>query len=217
MIFDPFGWAERYGAATTLHRLIRFGAALLCTGFVLYQVSRFSLYHNSFLWAAETAVYSVVLLAYLLRHDPVQRSRGMLEVLIPVLATLMPFGLLFTPVYPRVLQDPLMQGAVFWAMTCGTGFTVWGLWHLRRHFSITVEARGVVATGPYRFVRHPVYLGEMLAAGAVTIWRFGAINLLIWFCFVALQLLRARTEERILLRTFPVYGNSVLRRWWFWR
>jgi protein-S-isoprenylcysteine O-methyltransferase Ste14 len=217
MVFDPVGWAERFIPAPILHRAIRYGASILCGAFLLHRIAQYSRYHNAWLWAAETAVYAVVLIAYVLRTDPKLRSRGMGEIVLPVIATVLPFSLLLTPVHQGVLNIGALRDAVFWVMTGGTAFAVWGLWSLRRCFSITVEARDVVATGPYRWVRHPVYLGEIVAAGAVTVWRFSWVNLLLWGAFVGLQLARTRLEERKLSAALPGYADYARRTGWLWR
>ena len=46
----------------------------------------------------------------------------------------------------------------------GTVFTIWSLAVLGRCFGLFPEVRGLVLRGPYRLVRHPVYLGEIVAA-----------------------------------------------------
>lgn len=217
MNFDPFSWASRFAPEHVLHRWLRVGAAVLCGGFLLHRVSLYSRYYNPWLWGVESGIYVVVLLAYLQRTDPRSRSRGVYEIIIPVVATLFPFSLLLTPVHPAVRQQPGLQETVFWAMTLATGFTVWALWYLRCSFSITVEVRELVTTGPYRLVRHPVYLGEIIAVGAVCLWRFSATNLVLWVVFTALQLLRARLEERKLAATIPAYSDYARHHWWFWR
>ena len=48
--------------------------------------------------------------------------------------------------------------------TAGLAYSVWGLAYLRRSFSIVPEARRLVTGGPYSLSRHPVYLGEIVAA-----------------------------------------------------
>ena len=102
-------------------------------------------------------------------------------------------------------------------MTLATALTVWGLWHLKGSFSITVEARRLVTSGPYRYVRHPVYLGEILAALAVTVWRLSLLNFLVFGLFVAIQLFRARMEEEKLGRNFSEYADYKNQAWWFWK
>ncbi len=105
---------------------------------------------------------------------------------------------------------------VFWFMTLATGLTVWGMWALRRSFSITVEARKVVTRGPYRYLRHPVYAGEVLAAAAVTFWRMSWINAAVFIMFAVIQLVRARMEEEKLKRNFPEYEAYARKVWWVW-
>ena len=101
-------------------------------------------------------------------------------------------------------------------MTLATVLTVCGMWTLRRSFSITVEARELVVSGPYRWVRHPIYLGEMLAAAAVAVWRFSWISAMILCLFIAFQLVRARMEEEKLKRNFPDYEMYAEKVWWIW-
>jgi protein-S-isoprenylcysteine O-methyltransferase Ste14 len=79
--------------------------------------------------------------------------------------------------------------------------------YLGRCFGLLPEARGLVTRGPYRLVRHPVYLGEFGAVagflvGAPSLWNLGAATM-----FVAAQAVRMRLEERALEREFPEYGT----------
>jgi protein-S-isoprenylcysteine O-methyltransferase Ste14 len=65
------------------------------------------------------------------------------------------------------------------------------------------QGTGLVTTGPYRFVRHPIYLGlSMLALGeaiAFSSWPAGAAVLC---AIVPTFLWRARAEEKLLAGTF---------------
>lgn len=48
----------------------------------------------------------------------------------------------------------------------GLGFTVWARLHIGRNWSGTVtikQSHDLVTTGPYSFVRHPIYTGLLLA------------------------------------------------------
>ncbi|HWF51592.1 MAG TPA: isoprenylcysteine carboxylmethyltransferase family protein [Solirubrobacteraceae bacterium] len=78
---------------------------------------------------------------------------------------------------------------------------------LGRCFGVLPEARGFVRRGPYRLVRHPVYLGEITAiAGLVLaaprVWNLGVLAL-----FIAAQILRIHLEERALSLAFPEYRS----------
>jgi len=114
--------------------------------------------------------------------------------------------LLFSPPNLFLAANPLALQVIFYWMTAATALTVWGLWTLKRSFSITVEARDLVISGPYRFVRHPIYLGEMLTALAVAVWRFSLLNFFIITLFIVIQLLRAKWEEDKLAQVFPGYS-----------
>src|SRR5438445_10820602 len=57
--------------------------------------------------------------------------------------------------------------------TAGLAYSVWGLAYLRRSFSILPEARRLVTGGPYSTSRHPVYLGEIATAIAITLATAG--------------------------------------------
>jgi protein-S-isoprenylcysteine O-methyltransferase Ste14 len=82
---------------------------------------------------------------------------------------------------------------------------------LGRCFGILPEARGLVTRGPYRLVRHPVYLGELgAAAGLVvaspTLWNVGALAV-----FAFAQAVRMPLEERALSAVFPEYTEYAAR------
>lgn len=212
--FDPFGQLERFLPEKQLHRLIRLGAVALYAYLFAVRVMQYSAFFLKPLWVVETLVYMVLAIAFFVRTDPVERSRGMNEVIIPLVGSLLPFALLYTQPSPWVVKNRTLLLVVFCWMTVSTALTAWGMWTLRRAFSITVEARSLVTTGPYRFIRHPIYLGEILSAGAVAFWRFSAMNCLVFLLFVCIQLARARWEEGKLERNFPGYKGYADRTWW---
>jgi len=90
-------------------------------------------------------------------------------------------------------------------------FAVAGLLHLRRNLSLMPEARGLVTTGPYRIVRHPLYLAEITAALGFIISSATVVQLMGFVALVALQITRCGFEERLLRRTFPEYDAYAAR------
>ncbi len=214
--FDPFGWLTRWIPEGILHGCVRAAAVAVLAGFLVLRVGQYHQFALKPLWAVETLLFAVLIAGYLVRRSPVDRARGIKEILVPLLGAVLPFGLLTSPPHPLVASSPVVLHAVFWWMTAATAFTVWGLGTLGRSFSITVEARAPVCGGPYRWVRHPVYLGEMATAVAVALWRWSLPNGVLLVLFIAVQLLRSRWEEEKLARVFPAYQILRQRSRWFW-
>jgi len=214
--FDPFGWLERYFPAGTLHVLIRVFMGVVLAAFLAHRVTSYNLYFFKPLWVVETLIYAVFLVSVVVRKNPVARSRGAKEILIPLVGGVWPFALLLSPVHPGLAGSLTSVYIIFVWMTASSCLTLWGLWTLRRSFSITVEARELVTGGPYRFVRHPVYLGEILTSAAVAVWRFSPVNLVLLFSFIAIQLCRSRMEEKKLAQSLPGYRAFAAKTFWFW-
>ena len=214
--FDPFGWLEKFFPAHFLHRLIRIGIIVILIIFLVHRISLYSYYLIKPLWVTETLIYVVFLVSYAIRIDPIERSRGLKEIIIPLIGGVLPFALLSSPPIFLTVGNWLMIYIIFSWMTATTALTIWGLWTLRCSFSITVEVRALITNGPYRWIRHPVYLGEILTALAVTIWRFSIPNLALFTLFVIIQLLRARWEEAKLSRVFAAYSIYAARVIWIW-
>jgi protein-S-isoprenylcysteine O-methyltransferase Ste14 len=82
---------------------------------------------------------------------------------------------------------------------------------LGRCFGVLPEARGLVTEGPYRLVRHPVYLGELGACAGLVLGAPTARNLVAAAVLLAGQLVRMRLEERALTREFPEYAAYAAR------
>lgn len=215
--FDPFGWMEQFVPEQWLHRIIRAAMVGVMLSFLIVRIGQYDNFLFKPLWLVETLLFAVLATAFIVRHDPVSRSLGVAEIIVPLVGSVLPFGLLTTP--PVIWMNgncSLLTIISLW-MTITTFFTTWSMWTLRRSFSITVEARALVTAGPYRWIRHPVYLGEVMATLAVMVWRLSVLSIVIFALFVSIQFSRAYLEERKLLSTFPDYRNFAEGSWWFWK
>ncbi len=69
---------------------------------------------------------------------------------------------------------------------------------LGRNFGLVAARRGLVAGGPYRYVRHPMYLGYLLTHVAVAGMNPSAMNLALYAMCWMCQVPRLMAEERLL-------------------
>ena len=93
----------------------------------------------------------------------------------------------------------------------GLLFTVWGRRHLGKYWSgiITLkEGHQLIRSGPYRFVRHPLYGGFLLAALGSTLTAGTGDALVGLLILLVAYLVKVRREEAILTREF---GNQYLQ------
>jgi protein-S-isoprenylcysteine O-methyltransferase Ste14 len=78
-------------------------------------------------------------------------------------------------------------------------------------FGVLPEARGLVTHGPYRLVRHPVYLGEIGAMAGLTLAAPALLHLAMLGIFVLAQSTRMGLEERALSEAFAEYASYAAR------
>jgi protein-S-isoprenylcysteine O-methyltransferase Ste14 len=81
------------------------------------------------------------------------------------------------------------------------------LLQLGRSFSMLAEARRPVVSGPYRFVRHPLYLAEELAIISIFMQFASLWSALVLAVHLAFQLRRMHNEETVLAEIFPEYAT----------
>jgi protein-S-isoprenylcysteine O-methyltransferase Ste14 len=118
----------------------------------------------------------------------------------------------------------LPTGPVVWAAsnrvseTClivtvlGAALAVTALASLGSHFSIVPEAQSLVATGPYRWLRHPMYFAEILMIVGIAVSNLRITYMVGAVCVIWLQIYRIRVEEQLLSTTFPrAYKKFVAR------
>jgi protein-S-isoprenylcysteine O-methyltransferase Ste14 len=96
----------------------------------------------------------------------------------------------------------------------GLGFAIWARMYLGRNWGMPMSLRQgheLVTSGPYAYVRHPIYSGIMLAMIGSVLARGLAWLLLLLLCLVYF-LFSARTEEKMMRAQFPDAYPAYRRR-----
>ncbi|HUZ54808.1 MAG TPA: isoprenylcysteine carboxylmethyltransferase family protein [Streptosporangiaceae bacterium] len=148
------------------------------------------------------AFYALIIWCYLRRGPAVATSGLTLASVVAVIATFAPFP------FPLLHHTPpglALQVAADVLIVAGTSWAVWALRSLGRNLSVIAQARDVAERGPYRLVRHPLYLGEMVSLLGLALASASAAAFAAWAAFVAMQVYRARREEEVLLAALPGY------------
>jgi len=160
-------------------------------------------------------VLTVAFLAFLLgiyavRSKAIAHDHNPLAIAVALIGSFILYGIFLIPGQLRS-TDVWVLALSDICLACGMVLALYSLSYLRNRFSIVPEARGLVTSGPYRFVRHPIYLGEIIAGfGLVTPTLF-SLHALVLAIFVAAQLCRTYYEERMLQRVYPTYEGYARR------
>jgi protein-S-isoprenylcysteine O-methyltransferase Ste14 len=103
-------------------------------------------------------------------------------------------------------------GALF--ALIGTGIRAWSMWTLGKYFSAHIEIKNnhqLIENGPYKFIRHPAYAGNILQAVGVPLILNAYLTLSISAMLVLLFLYRLKREEEVLVREVKGYEDYTKR------
>ncbi len=155
---------------------------------------------------------ALIVVLFIVRGSTVGPHSSPLGALVALAGTFLTWlPLAVEPTMPSALQLSLAALLTF----AGTAFAIVSAACLGRCFGLFPEARGLVTRGPYRLIRHPLYLGEQTAVlGAVlAVSSWSLCGLFLLQC--ALQVWRAHNEERALALVFPEYQTYSSHTWRF--
>jgi protein-S-isoprenylcysteine O-methyltransferase Ste14 len=152
--------------------------------------------------------YSLVIWCYLRRGPARATTRSITAGTAAVVATWIPFVI---PWLHGAPPGPVWQGVSDVLLLAGTAWAVWSLRSLGRNLSVVAQARDVADGGPYRWIRHPLYAGEIVSTLGLAIAAHSLAAIAVWLGICALQAYRAVREEQLLLAVLPGYGAYRIR------
>ena len=156
-----------------------------------------------------TLAFAALLVALLIvRSVPVAKSGGIYPRMVALGGGFASIAFLALPAQPLPAWLSTISAVLIIA---GTAATIYALGWLGRSFSLLPEARSLVTTGPYRIVRHPVYLFEQIALLGVMLQYDLPWSSTLFAIQLGLQILRMRYEERVLAEAFPEYHAYAAR------
>ena len=154
------------------------------------------------------ALYNALLIVVLaLRDAPTQTCtrRGMA---LGLAGALLPFvSVVPNAVVERVPDGPLAPVGLA-VQVVALIWMIASVAALGRSFGIAPADRGLVAAGPYRVVRHPLYLGELVFYAGVCGARPSVLHITLWAALACVQVARLRAEE-CSIRRYDEYAQVV--------
>ena len=95
----------------------------------------------------------------------------------------------------------------------GLGLGIWAVYIMRiGNFNIVPDplARSkLVTTGPYRLIRHPMYLALLLTTLPLIIYDFDLFRIVIWLILLFNLILKLNYEENLLVAELAGYDQYI--------
>jgi protein-S-isoprenylcysteine O-methyltransferase Ste14 len=150
------------------------------------------------------AFFGFLVVIYAIRSKAIARDHNPVAIVAALVGSFVLYGLFLIPGQGRSTDIWVLAGSDI-CLACGITWAMYSLSYLGRRFSIVPEARGLVTSGPYRFTRHPIYVGEIIAGFGLVLPTLFSLHAVVFAIFLVAQLARTYFEERMLRSTYPQY------------
>ncbi len=151
---------------------------------------------------------SQLVIFFLIRSNAKNISTSAFDYTVSILGTFL--VLLYKPAFIEPTALMAIGNILVYIAVC---IEVWGVWSLNTSFGIVAANRGVKKGGLYVFVRHPIYLGSLFLYLGYAFVNPSTFNVCILILASICQILRIRSEERILMQSTEYSEYSTKVRW----
>ncbi|MBR1210292.1 methyltransferase [Bradyrhizobium sp. JYMT SZCCT0180] len=155
-------------------------------------------------------IFYVLLTILMLTRPPAKaHATGVLPRIAAFVGSYMPWTITFFGKTEESLPNLLSTACVLIGMI----MMLVTIRHLGKSFSLVPQARRVVQTGPYRWIKHPLYLAEEIVILGVVLQYLTVTTVIILFLHIGVQICRILYEEDLLRRSLPEYSSYEATRW----
>ena len=156
------------------------------------------------------AIFYMLLALLILTRSPAKaQAKGRLPRIAAFVGTYMPWTIAFFGETDKALPNLASTACVLIGMI----MMLITIRHLGRSFSLVPQARNVVQTGPYRWIKHPLYLAEEIAVLGVVLRNPTPLTAVLLVLHIGVQICRIYYEEDLLRRSCPEYSSYEASRW----
>jgi protein-S-isoprenylcysteine O-methyltransferase Ste14 len=156
------------------------------------------------------AIFYTLLTVLIMTRPPAKaQAAGLLPRIAAFVGSYMPWTITFFGQTDQALPNLLATACVLIGMI----MMLVTIRHLGRAFSLVPQARSVVQTGPYRWIKHPLYLSEELVILGVVLQHLSPVTVIVLVLHIGVQVCRILYEEDLLRRNCPEYSSYEASRW----
>jgi protein-S-isoprenylcysteine O-methyltransferase Ste14 len=153
--------------------------------------------------------YMLLALLIMTRSPAKAQADGLLPRIAAFVGSYLPWTITFFGQTDQALPNLLSTACVL----IGIIMMLVTIRHLGRSFSLVPQARSVVQTGPYRWIKHPLYLAEEIVILGVVLQYLTPVTVIVLVLHIAVQVCRILYEEDLLRHNCPEYSSYEASRW----
>lgn len=156
------------------------------------------------------SLYNFIVAWMYFNHRPAKNTAKWWETALAVGGTFLPL-VAFRPAPPASINGVIAEIGML-VQLFGLMGMIWSVFSLGAALGIVPADRGLVTSGPYRHMRHPMYTFEIVFCLGYWLANLTWLNVIVWLLLVAVQIIRALREERA-IEGYDEYVSQV--RWRF--